>query len=194
MRFCLFAIFLVHLLAGCGGTEAPPSSVTVPPPSFTALGQQSSTLESIWGTTPALNVTALPISGQASYDGVLLLTVQNGSDVQEMAGKLVMTADFANLVIGGSASDFVDEFERLYVGQLQMQNGAINPAAVTAVDPSFHADLTGGLQSGAFQFYIVADLYGDFLGMNADAVRGPVSGSATSAQGGGFVLGSYIAQ
>lgn len=188
---------LVLILSGCGGSSGDPDSdpIGLPPPiHFDVYEAQWAELQATWGSTSISDPATLPMSGTASYAGVLRLDMENAAGEVSVDGKLNLSVSFADNNITGTANKFVDPNDARYLGELTLSNGFLDRAADPAVDYTFNADLTGTLIGGGDVYDLNAGLSGDFLGPGQGAVSGQLAGSADSSFGSGYLFGEFVAQ
>lgn len=197
-----FGLLGLLCLSGCGGsgggggsdTNDPGLNQTRPPVPYAKYENQSAALHANWDAISFTDPASLPMSGHASYDGVIRMDVQKGASQVSLNGALNLSVNFRNEAISGSASGFVDQADRAYSGKLTVSNGVMDRAANPATDYTFQADLDGQLKGGGNNFDINAGLSGDFKGSQNDAVVGTVQGTATSAAGTGYLYGDFIGE
>ena len=135
----------------------------------------------------------LPVSGSASYGGVMQATVETGGNLTDLAGTLDMVVDFPTSAVSGGVSGIYYGDGQAYSGALTLANGALDRGADTALDYIFGADLAGTLSGAGDAIAVSAYLAGDFHGASQQAVAGAITGSATSDAGTGLVYGGFIA-
>ncbi|MFV2002499.1 MAG: hypothetical protein ACC619_05910, partial [Paracoccaceae bacterium] len=147
---------LALLVAACsdGGDDGG----TTPPVDYASYQAQSAALHALWDSVTVSDPSTLPVSGGATYAGVIRLDAQLGAGEVSMAGALELQASFASNSIAGTAQNFVDEADNPLAGVLTISNGAIDRGADTAVEYTFSADLGGVLSGGGEVFDITADL------------------------------------
>jgi hypothetical protein len=122
--------------------------------------------------------STLPTSGSANYDGTLFIETPANVDI---LGKLEMAFDFDNDSFNGKATDFVDDDNDTYDGQLDITNGDINRAANTAVTVTFFGDVDGTITDPDDNFYTIdAQVVGNFYGDDEQYIAGGVRGTAAS--------------
>ncbi|MBV1868845.1 MAG: hypothetical protein KUG69_13215 [Marinosulfonomonas sp.] len=185
-------------VAACGGGAADDghSSTTPPPTQPTYAGYEiaSAGLHSTWDIVAATDPSTLPISGTAEFAGVIRLDVENSTGEISIDGALALQADFGTSSISGAASQFVDENEGVYSGDLSLTNGVIDPAADLSTEYTFTGNLDGALTGAGETYAITSNLSGDFVSPTTGAVKGVVAGSAISSFGTGYVYGVFIGE
>ncbi len=188
-----FSLFFGLFLAACGGGDTGGGGGPGPPVDFATYVSQTAALNSTWNGTPASDPSGLPISGAATYAGVMSLTVETGSGDLDMMGALALSANFTANSISGDATGFVTENATALSGGLTISGGVIDRSANTALEYTYTAILAGNLSGGGETFGIDSDMSGDFLGPDHLAASGIVSGTANSSFGTGYVFGTFIA-
>ncbi|MGR3660109.1 MAG: hypothetical protein ACU0CA_02835 [Paracoccaceae bacterium] len=192
----LFVILLA--LAGCGGaggggSQGGPGRETRPPIDYATLEAEARLLHDTWDDISFTDPSSLPMSGSATYSGIMQLDIQKGAGEISMDGLLNMKVSFANNAVSGTATNFIDENNANYSGKLTLSNGMIDRGADPNVDYTLQADIGGTLSGGGKSFDISADLQGDFHGSGWKATSGGVQGSAVSSYGTGYVFGEFVA-
>lgn len=197
---CLFKrlFVLLSILAGCGGaggggSQGGPGSETRPPIDYATLEAEAKLLHDSWDDISFTDPSSLPMSGSATYSGVMQLDIQNGAGEISMDGLLNMKVSFASNSITGTATNFIDENNANYSGNLALSNGMIDRDADPNIEYTLQADIGGTLTGGGKSFDISADLQGDFRGTSWKATSGGVQGSAVSSYGTGYVFGEFVA-
>ena len=199
-KFILKTLMLLAfgLVGACGGgsDDSGHINTTPPPPQLTYAEYEiaSTGLHSTWDIVAVTDPSTLPISGSADFAGVVRLDVENGTGEVSMDGALTLQADFATSTIAGDASQFVDENEALYSGDLTLSNGVIDRGADTSVDYTFNGNLDGSLTGAGETYVITTDLSGDFVSSTYGAVKGAIGGNAASSFGTGYVFGVFIGE
>lgn len=188
----MLMVFLAGMLASCGG-DGGPGIATVPPVTYADYAGQDAALRSTWAAAPPTDPASLPVSGSASYAGVMVLDAEVVSGVLPLTGALGLQADFASATMSGQARGFRDASNTAYQGQLVLANGVLDRGADINSAYTFGADLAGVISGGGDSFDVTATLQGDFLDAGQQAVSGVVTGSAVSSFGTGFIYGDFIA-
>lgn len=186
---------MIIALAGCGGSAVPP--VVLPAPDFVALDQNAQSLVTTYDATAFTDLSTLPTSASASYQGFLGATIYNnlGNRVTRIVGAADMTVTFgnANITATGNVTQFQDETDGAMQGTLVIASGVLDPSADPTVDPTFTALASGLLRwdnNLGRQIDIV--LEGDLRGQDHAALGGEVLGRHTASGGSGDVIGSFI--
>lgn len=193
VKLLLRLVLMLSLPAACGGVTGGP--VLAPnPASFAEYTATDAALRASYVSAPYADPASLPGSGSATYDGVMTLDAGLASGNLAMTGALALTAQFATSTISGHADAFRDAANRAYTGQLSLSNGVIDRGADPNSAYTFSADLAGTLSGNGATLAMTADLSGDFLDVNAQAVAGVVSGSTVSGGHRGYLYGDFVAQ
>lgn len=181
------ALLSVLFLSACGGSVVRPVTVTAPVPTPAPLTVVPTVAEKTYQTRDAdrrallndfaaLDLTSpydLPATGTLTYDGHLNAQLGDRADV---IGDLEVEVDIGREEIRGSASNFVDQSNGNYTGQLDLFNGTFDE------DPQLNeyqssAQISGTLQGPSAHTYAVnGQLAGDVLGNSGDAFEGVLSG------------------
>jgi len=179
------------LLAGCAGGAV--DGPVIPAPDYQSYQDEFDALTTNWNGVAVTAPSSLPISGGATYTGVMRLEVETAAGGLEMNGALALQVNFASDSLGGSAGNFVDQNDALQTGSLTISGGVIDRGANTAVDYTYGANIGGTLDGAAGNFVIQGDLSGDFLGPGAPGTQGIIAGTAISSFGTGYMFGEFIA-
>ncbi|TNC73756.1 hypothetical protein [Rubellimicrobium roseum] len=184
------AVALLCLLAGCsggsGGGGEPLRSYEDLADEALALADEIKAMDTVPGED-------LPVSGKARYEGIMAVTVEDGS---RLAGAMEMEVDFgdASDPVSGRVSNIVSSDEERYGGSLALSDSRLDRTADGDVDPTLVADL-GGTVTGPDDrtTRVEADIWGSFGGEGASHAGGFVGGRACTAgdcQGldGAFIL------
>ena len=191
LRLALLILGSSLFTVACGGETG--DGGTTPPVDYSQYQSELATLQSSWLTVPATDPLTLPLSGSATFTGVLQMAIETSAGELGVAGRLDLTSSFATNTIGGTATAFVDENAVALTGSLAITGGVLNRAANTAVEYTYGANLDGTLTGGGETFVLSGDLSGDFAGTNYLATTGIVAGTAVSSFGTGYMFGSFIA-
>ncbi len=179
------------VLSACGGDSGGGS--TTPPVDYSGYQATTAQLMTTWGGIAATDPATLPLSGTASYQGVMQMDVQTASGIVGMSGALALSSNFLNSTITGSVQGVVDENNLYYTGSLAITGGVIDRAAVPA-GYTYTANMDGTLTGAGEVFGISADLSGDFLGASYAGSSGIVAGTATSSIGSGTLFGTFTVE
>lgn len=176
------------VLASCGGSGGE-NSGTGMEFSFAAAIAQAEAFESATSNLDYTDPSTLPTSGSFTYDGVLGVTLDDGSGV---AGQMTLNIEFGSDDVFGKVRNIVDDSEAIYQGRLKITGGSID----RAVDPSsddftFKANLGGTVTSLEGETTVDGMIFGDFLGDDYQYVIGNVSGTATTPEGLTDIDGSF---
>ncbi len=175
-------IIIFCLLAACGGG-----------------GDGASDAFDVFDNVADLDVTLaeqLP-TGSAEYRGKAVLDLPLGAQGADVSyvGDMAVSVDFSAAdqpftgMIDGLASDGQGPLD----GQLVISNAIITPDASAVLDYQIAADVAGTLSGGGASYQLEGDLFGDFLGRNADATAGVIFGDITGPDGVNLFDGSYAA-
>jgi len=184
-------VLLGFLLTACGGGggDEQPSSLT-----YSDYQAQLSTLQTTWSGVAATDPSTLPISGSATFNGVLSLSVQTSGADLDMAGALTLTSNFATDTLTGNATNFITANDAAMSGSLAITGGVLDRAANTNIAHTFSAAIDGTLGGAGDSYLIQGTLLGDFLGTGNLGTSGVVNGFATSSFGVGYMFGDFLAQ
>lgn len=145
-------------------------------------------------TDPAL----LPTSGTAQYEGGIYLDSElNGSELDgyhDIAGEMQMTVDFgSDTPLSGSATNLVDENNRVYDGTLVMSDSVWDESFGDAL--VYRADLNGELtdQDGT-TYDVETALDGSFVGESHEHVSGFIGGDACAGEDCSVIEGGLIGE
>lgn len=132
----------------------------------TALGAEVSGLDEV-------NSATLPTSGGATYNGTLGFSLSDGgSSSPQILSDVAITATFqaGDGSISGTISNFVNENDQAYSGQMTLQNGLVDREATAGNLFTFEADLVGtvrntstgdSLSGRAGDTSIIGDFFGE---------------------------------
>lgn len=185
-------------LMSCGGSGGGADGLgeTRPPDGYTSfadLMDQATVLSATWLGAPISDPSALPVSGNATYDGVARMTLDIGGTETDLAGELALSADFSGSTISGTILGISDAGEQIYPGTLLIVNGTIDRSAVISTDYTITADLNGVLQAPLADMTIDGIVQGDFLGASHPAVSGAILGTVTGGGDSGVIFGDFFA-
>jgi len=191
------ACVMLSGLAACGGGGGSDGAVTteVVVPSAgdtttsgnTVSGPRASAevLLATWAPPTYTNLSAVPTSGSASYDGYLFGDLSNTSDdvTDTIVGSLSLRANFnsSSASFTGTASDFVDSDDAAMMGSLTISGGTLDRNGDPASDATVRGvNVAGTLTDSADQDLVFAvQLEGDFLGDTYDAIGGNALGGVS---------------
>lgn len=175
-------------LAGCGGSAATTPVVTGPETltirtSLSEAEMQSaqSELIEIYSPIEYTSLTLIPTSGAAVYDGYLSGTLANSDDglTNTVIGDMSLVVGFtsSSVTISGSASNFRDEDDVVMAGSLTFSDGSLDRSGDPNSDVTLTLAANGTLTDvDANTLVFGAQLEGDMLGTNYNAVGGEVLG------------------
>jgi len=137
------------------------------------INDQTATLDELIDTLDPTPVAAMPLSGTARYEGTAFVdyTYEGGND-DRVGGELVLDADFAQAAVTGRIDGVASEDFGSLDGKLDITNGAIS-------GNGFTADVDGAVGNFLTDVRVDGTMTGGFLGDDAQAVSGAISGSAT---------------
>jgi hypothetical protein len=179
MRTVSYLILCGAALSGCGGS----STGTI---GYDQVELNALNLYSSLSNLPITGTGDIPTSGTANYAGYIAVVAPGYASI----GDLNLNVGFASGSIAGSAGNFIDNSEERISGTLKVTNGAINRNADPFSDYQFSAELNGVLSDSAGNAAVSGDMYGDFLGQDANAMAGIVEGVVISPTLGSVALSS----
>ncbi len=189
----LLATGLAVLLAGCGASgPGGPGAPSGPQPGFGDYQATADGLHATWDPIPFTAPASLPISGGATFNGVVGLRIGTAAGERRMNGALSLTVQFSTSSLAGTAGAFSDQNGATLTGSLAITNGVLDRTANPAAGYTFSANMDGTITGPGDSFAITSDLSGDFRGAGFGAVAGAVAGSAISGSGTGYLFGSFI--
>lgn len=151
------------------------------------IAENSDLRQSLNALSP-LDVTDLPASGSASYEGIAAFGVRMGLATETtMAGAMELVVDFGGAGdITGRIHDIAANELRLtgqdigpVAGELRIENGSIDRSPTDPrSDPHFVADLEGTLVDNLGTLMFDATIDGRFVGADAEMIDGTISGQA----------------
>ena len=163
----------IAILSGCGGGGSGGAT-------FESISTQGQSLLATYGTAPVTDVANMPSSGTATYSGTAAYSLdystaagiaQNATSVSDVS----LVADFASSTMSGSATNF-----KAYDPNISL-DGKINVNGVITGN-EFLAGVTGTVTETGYGLKIPVGysgtVAGEFVGNNADAIRG--LGTATA--------------
>jgi hypothetical protein len=164
------------VLAACGGGGGGAAS----------LEDQMNTGEELierFGDADRTAVDDMPMTGTATYDGVAELRTNEAS----VGADLELVADFEASSVDGTFDNFNDPEGFEIGGSVSVSDGQI-------VGNSLAGDLDGQLTVEGEDVGVTGAIFGEFVGENAEGIRGELEGTLTNAEGPdeGFV-GEFIA-
>jgi hypothetical protein len=132
---------------------------------------------------------SLPDGGNATYNGVLSLSLEEGSTVSPggsllIRGDMIVTADFGDDTLSGRVDNFSDSDADTYTGNLDITNGTINNLAPAFI-VTYAADIDGDLTNDRTGDNLDVDAFfvGDFYGDNAELMGGVIRGEISTPDG-----------
>ncbi len=187
----LFPILIAGTLSACMGSGNDDNPVdTGTGIGFAELGTLNQTLiDEITdaGPTP---LAEIPTMGGATYNGTLLLGLQDGSE-DGVIGQMEITANFVDKQLTGEASNFYDLEGDATAGTLSFENVVYE----TTLTGLITGDASGTVDFQAGEMDIAAVVVGNFSGDAATYVSGIMSGSATPDGAAGIALiGGFYAK
>ena len=189
----LLALAWLAALPACVTEEGSVAPRTTPAATYSDLSAQDAALHAQWDGAGYTPPSGLPLSGAASYAGVIGLQTETVSADLALSGVLRLDVNFLAGSLSGSATSFVDQNDTAYGGTLTIANGVLDRTADPVTGFTFSATVSGAISGGGENFAITADLNGDFLGPAHNAVTGPIAGSASGSVPNGYLFGDFIA-
>lgn len=185
----LLALAAAGLLSGCsdGGDSRA---------SYDELGDEFDALLDRSDPLPITDPSTLPVSGSATYEGVVgLSTPGNDGIPADMLGEMTLVADFSSDDLSGSAGDFVTDQNEELDGRLDISNGGFDRDADVDVFYTFGFDLDGTLTTeDGDDLDVDAEAVGDFLGEDNEQAIGLVDGIIVSPEGAAVTEGGFIVE
>ena len=211
MRRPLCTVMIFASLSGCGGgggaasdvpmvTPAPSPPATAPatdpvtppvttPPATTNSGMLAAQAALITDYSPITytELSTIPVSGRADYNGYLGGALSNKSDkiTNSIVGdmSLSITFDRTSPSVTGKAENFRDADDAAMTGTLTLSNGSFDRNGDPNSDATLTLSANGTLRDAQNRNLVFGgQLEGDFLGNKYNAVGGEVLGRVT--QGG----------
>jgi hypothetical protein len=216
MRRSLCTVIVFASLAGCGGgggaasdvpmmTSAPTPVTTDPvttpvttptttdpvtiPTTTTNSGKMAAQAALITDYSPITytELSTIPVSGGAEYNGYLGGTLSNKSDAitDSIVGDMSLSITFASTSpsVTGTATNFRDADDAVMTGSLTFSSGNFDRNGDPDSDATLTLSANGTLRDAQNNDLVFGgQLEGDFLGSQYDAVGGEVLGRVT--QGG----------
>ncbi|WP_341365488.1 transferrin-binding protein-like solute binding protein [Yoonia sp. BS5-3] len=139
------------------------------------------------GATP---VDDIPTTGSATYDGTMLLALQDGS-MDGAIGQAQMVTSFATSTITGGADNFYDLNGNAIDGSLTLEDGSFERTIGIVT-----GEMNGSVDFASGEMDIETDVAGNFSGPNAEYLSGVMTGTATPEGEDALVLigGFYLEQ
>ena len=201
----LLAIGLCLVMAGCGGaaattpvvtpapvptptpTPAPtPTPTPTPTPSVAATQMRSQQAVLLGTYVPIVftNLTAVPQAGSARFDGYVNGTLSNKNDTvtDTVIGEISVNVAFnsSGAQISGQADKFYDADNISMGGSLTLSDGRFDRTGDPNSDVTMTFAANGALvDAQGRSIQIGAQMEGDFLGPNYNALGGDTLGRAT---------------
>ena len=183
VRLILAAPFGLLALSACGagggGSEIPVSAGDPAP-------------------KPVIEPGDLPVSGNASYDGLMTLRLpQNGDALSahtDHTGNLRLNVDFdvGFNQVTGVVDGFQTPTNEPMVGRVFVTEGLIDRGASSSKDYTFDAKLSGTLSALNFSSTVISGtVLGDFSGSDLSALTGRVYGNLVLGNGVDIFDGTY---
>lgn len=176
-----FVTLSALVLVGCGGGSPADDEESSP---FQVLSEAAEDLISDTAGMPFTDdAGGMPKTDTASYSGFVNALVElSDTEIETVYGTAEIDADFDLKTVSGDLQGFIGET----VGAI---NGTLSLSAGTITEDEFDALLTGTLGGSIPETNIDATIAGDFLGANAMAIDGLLSGTTDVAGGftGGFL-------
>ncbi len=175
----LFPILIAGTLSACmgGGNDDNPVD--------TGTGMSFAELEALQtdlidqvvaaGVTPS---DMVPDTGDATYNGTMLLLLMDGSD-DGVLGDAEVTVDFMSNAVGGGAENFYDLEGNATAGSVAIENAVI----VDVLGSFIAGEVNGTVTFAAGALAVSTGLAGNFSGANVEYVSGVMSETATPAGG-----------
>jgi len=163
-----------------GATPTPAAPIT----SASEMRTARSSLIDKFSPITYTNLTTIPTSGSATFNGYLGGKLANTTDqiTDSVIGKMNMSVTFSGSSVGvsGAISEFRDAQNRIMTGQLDLTNAALDRNGNTATDATFTLSADGILRDAQNRALVFGTaLEGDFLGDTYNAVGGDVLGRVT---------------
>ncbi len=191
MKFSIpLTIAALVLTTACGGSGGGNGSANAF--AFSNFAQAEQKLSALESRADRVDQTAarnLPTSGNARYDGLLILATDS-REIEGVIGTMQLNTNFASNRFSGSAGNFYTLDENRTSGRLTISNGRVrrnNDIQVTA-------DVDGQVNFGAGNRTVNAEAVGAFGGNRAQFSIGVIEGTA---RGGGQtddVAGVWVAE
>ncbi len=141
--------------------------------------------------------TRLPIVGRGEYNGYMRARLPTGPDGARVdyLGDLTIDVNFGAGFdqIRGQASGFKAANNTALAGALAITDGNIYRDTDPTAAYSFDGDVDGTLTGGSSSYIIDAEIEGEFLGRNQDAVSGVLFGDVTGPAWQDIFDGSFAA-
>lgn len=190
------SLLALIVAAGCSGSGDDGGAQPDAQPTFAELQAEAVALEDRTAQLGLTDPGTLPVSGSASFDGVIGLGSDGANGAPgDFGGTIALAVDFGSDELAGEATDFVTAGEDRIDGTLAITASAIDRASDPSVEPTYSFDMAGTLveeDGDAFDVDMVGD--GAFLGSDGEATFGFVDGVIVNDQGVGTdVGGAYIA-
>lgn len=185
----LAALAVVGAVAGCSD-----SVDEILRPDYEDLADEYDALDEASDDLAIVDPALLPLSGGATYDGVMVLST-NGEDglPSDLAGDMTLRADFGDDSLSGSVVDVVTDDDDRLEGSLVIANGEIDRDDDLEDFYTYAFDVDGVLtEDDGSDLRVSATGAGDFLGRDHRTVVGDVEGRISSGSdrtdlNGGFV-------
>lgn len=189
-RYGIAASLLVTL-AACGGgggepvvtSPRPVTSTPTPTPGDTGMWRErNALLASHTEPTIYTQLSSIPTSGSATYDGYLSGQLANTSDsvTDTLIGAMTLNVGFrtSTLQVSGAARDFIDSDDNALSGELALTAGSLDRGGDPSSDATLLITANGTLRDAQGRNLVIgSQLEGDFLGVGHRAVGGEVLGS-----------------
>ena len=165
----LLATTAVLALAACGGGSTSNGAA-----SYTSIASEGQRLIVKYQNEHFTSVSNMP-TGSATYTGVAGFRSDTSNinaiiDNPTTISKAKISANFDNNTISGELTDFVDIFGERATGKVAIENGVISGNGFTAT-------LAGSLTGYGETAPVLGNLSAGFVGPNAEAVYGEMSGN-----------------
>lgn len=131
--------------------------------------------------------SSLPATGSARYDGILRMTMPDGSfGAYSVMGNLDLDVAFAAGAVSGAADGFIEESGQRFPGRLSIRDGVVTRG--TSESGFVGARMTGSLNDGSQDIGINRILSGSFFGPGGQMVGGAVRDAGAVQLFGGFFI------
>ncbi len=181
------AVFLMLAACGGGGDGGDNSSLLVTR-DFDELIDQTDAFFVAAEDAELTDDAAVPVTGQATYDGSLMLFVYNEAD-DAVLGTVEMIADFADNTISGRAGGFYNSSEESMSGSVTFSNGEI----IREDGVFFATDVEGSVEFDSGRMAVDGESFGYLLGDEGELMFAGIEGTATNSAGDESFLEGFIA-
>lgn len=181
----LAALAVVGAASGCSDSDGS---------AYDDLTDQYDALVDASDRLPLSNPDLLPLSGGATYDGIMVMSTDGDDGLpSDLAGDMTLRADFGDDTLSGSVDDVVTDGGDRLEGSLDIERGDIDRNIDLATTRTYTFDMDGVLtENDGTDLRVAAEGRGDFLGEDHQRAAGNVEGLIASDEDVATLRGGFI--